>query len=63
MAERARWLLVIAGVLAATVAFVGIVVGDTSLEKASPWWIIGTIGIVAIVLGLGSPRGDRPGVD
>jgi hypothetical protein len=63
MATRARWLLVIAGVLAATAGFVGIVLGDTSLEKASPWWIIGAIGIVATVLGLGSPRGGPTGID
>ena len=59
MPAYARWLLVMNGVLAATVGFVGIVVGDTSLEKASPWWIIGAVGILMTVLGLGSPRDGR----
>lgn len=50
-----RQLLAVAGVAVTTTSFVGLVARDNRAVNASPWWLIGLIGLLTVLLALGSP--------
>jgi hypothetical protein len=52
----ARAVLLVSGVAATTIAFVGLIDEQLVVAGAAPWWYLGIAGIVATLLALGSPR-------
>ncbi len=56
----AIWALLLAGVALITTAFVGLVENGNFVENSWPWWLIGLLGIMLVLLALGSPRARRP---
>jgi hypothetical protein len=55
----ARVGLLVAGIVITAVAFLGLVDAQLVVVHAAPWWWVGLIGMVAVVLGLGSPWDGR----
>jgi hypothetical protein len=52
----------VVGLVLITRALVGLVDTHLAVSRASPWWYLGVIGLVAVLLALGSPwSGRAPG--
>lgn len=56
---RARWVLLVVGVVITVVGFVGLVDEDNRLKSAAPWWLVGLVGLSIVLLALGSPGSRR----
>jgi hypothetical protein len=48
--------LLLTGVGVTTAGFVGLVIAENRGRGHSPWWIFGLVGLVGVLLALGSPR-------
>ena len=59
----ARWMLLLVGVLVPTRAFAGLVEDGIRRFDDSNWTIVGLIGLILVLLALGSPRSPRTGLD
>jgi hypothetical protein len=60
--RAARVVLLVAGVTVTTASFVGLIDEHLAVVGAEPWWYIGAVGIVAVLVALGSPwNTGRPG--
>jgi hypothetical protein len=57
--HAARVLLLGFGVAVSALAFVGLLDDRLELADIEPWWYLALIGIVAVLLALGSPRAGR----
>jgi hypothetical protein len=54
-----RRVLLFGGVAAITVALVGSLDAEFSVVGIDPWWQLGVLGLVAVLVGLGSPWAGR----
>ena len=54
-----RGVLLALGLLVITVAFLGLVDVRLVLGDVAPWWYLGLIGLVMVLIALGSPWGGR----
>jgi hypothetical protein len=57
VARVLRASLLVVGVGAMTAAFLGFIDEQLTVVGAAPWWYLGVAGVVATLLGLGSPWG------
>jgi hypothetical protein len=55
MRHAARGLLLGFGVVVSMLAFVGLLDDKLELADIEPWWYLALIGVVAVLLALGSP--------
>ena len=55
-----RWVVFVAGVVVATIGFVGLMNAEDHGADLSPWWLVSLVGIAAVLVGFGSPWGARP---
>jgi hypothetical protein len=55
MRRAARGLLLGFGVVVSMLAFVGLLDDKLELADIEPWWYLALIGVVAVLLALGSP--------
>jgi len=51
------------GLVVMTVALVGLIDRQLDPFDADPWWYLGLIGLIAVLLALGSPRSGRVPTD
>lgn len=59
----ARGMLLGFGLVLVTVALVGLIDRQLDPFDADPWWYLGLIGLVGVLLALGSPRSGRVPTD
>lgn len=57
--RAARGTLLVVGLVLITRALVGLVDTHLAVSRAAPWWYLGVIGLVAVLLALGSPWSGR----
>ena len=58
-----RGMLLGFGLVVMTVALVGLIDRQLDPFDADPWWYLGLIGLIAVLLALGSPRSGRVPTD
>ena len=55
-----RWTLLVGGVVANAVAFTGLVIALDRGWDIAPWWRIGLLGLVAVLVAFATPSSRSP---